>query len=655
MCRRFFFGACAPPRRARTDLNTELSLFPPDSPPESPAAAESGDRASLYRAYRSRTFSEVAGQQHVTQTLRNAVMHGKVAHAYLFTGPRGTGKTSTARILARAVNCLAPIDGEPCNQCAICVNMIERRSIDLIEIDGASNNSVDDVRELRDRVQFRPAEARRKVFIIDEVHMLSIGAFNALLKTLEEPPDHVLFLLATTEIHKVPATVLSRCQRLDLRPVPPNEMVARLRFIRDREGMEAEDAVLELLAALGTGSLRDALSLMEQVRAYCGDQLRLAEVEMALGVARISEIASLADLMAAGDLPEALVLLGALLDSGIDPRQLTRQLSTYWRDAMLARARRRPMPEVNVARCNADRIVLVLRCLLGVESTARRSDSPRFALELAVAEATMHLATATGAVGDEAGLARQPAASASHDAHQDSRSAAPAPVPTTRISEPAPLQYAGDSTADREAPRANPSPELAGSPASAARESADQPVPPNGDGAREPSGRESAIAVPAVPPEENQPRPASLPADHGRGSTPQPEAPSSSRAESAPTGTVGPDSRWTDLLRWLQDRGTASVHQLAQKSVRGALIAEHEVVTLGFKPSDSFSLRILEQARNRQVLEEAVREVYGGRWTVRCVTISDAPAAHVGDEGAEQYLEEIATAFGGDQFGPRGA
>ncbi|HVC82675.1 MAG TPA: DNA polymerase III subunit gamma/tau [Chloroflexota bacterium] len=640
-------------------MDTELSLFPPDSPSESPAAPEVGERASLYRAYRSRTFSEIAGQQHVTQTLRNAVMHGKVAHAYLFTGPRGTGKTSTARILARAVNCLAPADGEPCNQCAICVNMIERRSIDLIEIDGASNNSVDDVRELRDRVQFRPAEARRKVFIIDEVHMLSIGAFNALLKTLEEPPDHVLFLLATTEIHKVPATVLSRCQRLDLRPVPPNEMVARLRFICEREGMEAEDAVLELLSALGTGSLRDALSLMEQVRAYCGDQLRLAEVETALGVARISEIASLADLMAAGDLPEALVLLGTLLDSGIDPRQLTRQLSTYWRDAMLARARRRPVPELNVARCTADRIVGVLRSLLGVESTARRSDSPRFALELAVAEATMQLA-ASGTVPGEAGPARRQAAAAGPDASgtasRTAGSAAPAPPPTSRNSEPAPPSYADDLTADREAPRAEPRSVPAGAPPAAARESEYQPAPPNGahgERVHEPNGQESGLPPPVVPPEEKRSRADS--ANLALSPERQPEAPSPSTASSSVPGTVGPDNRWTELLRWLQEHGTASVHQLAQKSVRSALIAEQEVVTLSFKPADSFSLRILEQVRNRQVLEQAVREVYGGRWTVRCVTISNAPTAQVGDDREEQYLEEIATAFGGEQFGPRGA
>jgi DNA polymerase-3 subunit gamma/tau len=194
-----------------------MSTEPPPAGVQPPAVS---DRGALYRTYRSRTFDEVVGQAHVTQTLRNAVRYGKVAHAYLFTGPRGTGKTSTARILARAVNCLQPRDGEPCNSCSICVSMLDRRSLDLVEIDGASNNSVDDVRELRERVNLRPAEGRRKVFIIDEVHMLSIGAFNALLKTLEEPPDHILFALATTELQKVPATVRSRCQLLELRPIP---------------------------------------------------------------------------------------------------------------------------------------------------------------------------------------------------------------------------------------------------------------------------------------------------------------------------------------------------------------------------------------------------------------------------------------------------
>lgn len=348
-----------------------------------------GDRSSLYRAYRSLTFDEVVGQRHVTQTLRNAVRYGKVAHAYLFTGPRGTGKTSTARILARAVNCLQPRDGDPCNVCPICVSMLQRRSLDLVEIDGASNNSVDDVRELRDRVNLRPAEGKRKVFIIDEVHMLSIGAFNALLKTLEEPPEHILFALATTELHKVPATVRSRCQLLELHPIAAAEMANRLRLVCAREGIEAADDVIRFITSQSTGSLRDALSMLEQIRSFCGDRLVLADVETALGVARNAHVATLAGAMAAGDLARALLVAGDLMESGVDPRQLSRQLASYWRDALVARARQKPVEEPSVARCRAEQIVPVLYTLMTVETGARRSDSPRWALEAAIAQATL--------------------------------------------------------------------------------------------------------------------------------------------------------------------------------------------------------------------------------------------------------------------------
>src|SRR5919198_4943113 len=215
---------------------------------------------ALYRRWRSRGFFEVVGQANVTRTLRNAVRSGSVGHAYLFAGPRGTGKTSTARILARAVNCLNPQDGEPCNHCAPCQAMLANRCLDLVEIDAASNNSVDDVRDLRDKVHYAPTEVKRKVYIVDEAHMLSTGAFNALLKTLEEPPAHVLFVLATTEVHRVPATILSRCQRFEFRRVPFDALVARLRHIATREGYAIEDRALELLARQGTGSVRDAVS-----------------------------------------------------------------------------------------------------------------------------------------------------------------------------------------------------------------------------------------------------------------------------------------------------------------------------------------------------------------------------------------------------------
>ena len=221
---------------------------------------------ALYRKYRPRGWDEVIGQEHVVQTLRNAIAQDRVGHAYLFAGPRGTGKTTLARILAKAVNCLAEDRAaRPCNSCEHCMAVNENRFLDLIEMDAASNTGVDDVRDLRDKIGFSPSQGRFKVYIIDEVHMLSTAAFNALLKTLEEPPPHAIFVLATTEIHKIPATVLSRCQRHEFRRVPVAEIVANLRRIVEQEGWQADEDALLLIARQATGSIRDAQSLLDQL------------------------------------------------------------------------------------------------------------------------------------------------------------------------------------------------------------------------------------------------------------------------------------------------------------------------------------------------------------------------------------------------------
>lgn len=222
---------------------------------------------ALYRKWRSQTFEEVVGQEHVTTTLLNALRDERVAHAYLFAGPRGTGKTSTARILAKALNCTDD-DKRPCNRCSHCTAINQGRLLDLIEIDAASNNSVDDVRELRQKVGFRPSQSRYKVYIIDEVHMLSPSAFNALLKTLEEPPPHARFVLATTEPHRIPATVLSRCQRFDFRRIPVAEIAAHLTHIAAEEGYQLEEAAVFAIARSAQGCMRDAVSLLDQMTSY---------------------------------------------------------------------------------------------------------------------------------------------------------------------------------------------------------------------------------------------------------------------------------------------------------------------------------------------------------------------------------------------------
>jgi DNA polymerase-3 subunit gamma/tau len=279
----------------------------------------------------------VVGQEHVVQTLRNAVRAGRVAHAYLFAGPRGTGKTTTARLLAKAANCLAEsLADRPCNACDNCRAVNEGRFLDLIEIDAASNTSVDDVRELRDRVNFAPSKGRSKVYIIDEVHMLSTAAFNALLKTLEEPPAHVIFVLATTEVHKIPATVLSRCQRHEFRRVPVSTMVEFLRAKCAQETLAAEGSALELIARQATGSLRDAISLLDQLSST-GEEVSLSRAQAVLGTVGAEAVRGIVQALLDQDSRLGLTRINGAVDSGADPRQLARQVVDHLRSLLLIR------------------------------------------------------------------------------------------------------------------------------------------------------------------------------------------------------------------------------------------------------------------------------------------------------------------------------
>jgi len=290
---------------------------------------------ALYRKWRSQTFDEVVGQEHVMQTLRNALRENRVAHAYLFAGPRGTGKTSTARILAKALNCTAPEAARPCDKCPTCVAITEGRMLDLIEIDAASNNSVDDVRELRDKVGFRPSEGSYKIYIIDEVHMLSNSAFNALLKTLEEPPPHARFILATTEPHKIPATVLSRCQRFDFRRIPVPEIAAHLRHIIEAEGFQAEAEALSTIARNAQGCMRDAISLLDQMLSYGAETVTFAQVQQALGAVSSQSVAALVDAIATKNVSAGLLLIQQLVIEGASLTEFCHQVVEHLRGVMV--------------------------------------------------------------------------------------------------------------------------------------------------------------------------------------------------------------------------------------------------------------------------------------------------------------------------------
>ncbi len=291
---------------------------------------------ALYRRYRSARFADLVGQDVIATTLRNEVRAGSLAHAYLFTGIRGTGKTSTARILARAVNCLAPQDGEPCNECSACREILDGSSVDVLEIDAASNRGIDEMRDLREKVKYLPASLRRKVYIIDEAHMLTAEAWNAFLKTLEEPPAHVLFVLATTEPHKVPETVRSRVQRFDFRRVSSTDLVGHLARILESEGTTAEPDALALLARSGQGSVRDALSMLDQALAGGARPLTADNVRRALGLADPATLHGLLEALAGGDGAGALRAVGAAFDAGADPRQLLRETARLARAAEFA-------------------------------------------------------------------------------------------------------------------------------------------------------------------------------------------------------------------------------------------------------------------------------------------------------------------------------
>ena len=520
---------------------------------------------ALYRKWRPQTFDQVVGQEHIVRTLRNALTSGRIHHAYLFTGPRGTGKTTCARLLAKAVNCLAPEDQRPCNECAICQAVNERRLLDLIEIDAASNTGVDDVRELRERVGFRPNEARYKVYVIDEVHMLSNAAFNALLKTLEEPPPHAIFVLATTEPQKIPATVLSRCQRHDFRLIPVNEIVACLERITGQEHIRADREALTLIAHQATGSMRDAISLLDQLASYDEEGITVAEVHAALGTGSSETVIRVADALSTSDVAQGLGAINLAVDEGADPRQFARQMVEHLRALLLLRLKSgivpahvsqdlRPQLEKQAATFSPRALVQAVRLFTQAATEAKGGWQPQLPLEMAFIEATLPPGPARSAVAPH-GTGASPA--------PHGTGASPAPTPRTppppRRSTPAPAQ---------------------------ARSVAPSTSRPSRT-VREPASTYDSLT----------------PGD----------------------GSLTPEvlrGRWSEILDALRPRNLsleALMRSCEPVSVEG------DVVVLGFV--HNFHRSKVEEERNKQVVEEALSGIVGQRYRVRCVLAHQEPAA----------------------------
>lgn len=356
---------------------------------------------SLYRKYRPATWDKVIGQKYVVRTLINQIERGTIGHAYLFTGTRGTGKTSCAKIFARAINCLSPVNGSPCGKCEMCRALRGEGSIDIIEMDAASNNGVEEIRDLKENVQYPPSVAKHKVYIIDEVHMLSASAFNALLKTLEEPPEHAVFVLATTEVHKLPATILSRCMRFDFRLVPKAELSAHLEKILKAEGVRFEKGAPELIAEQGEGSVRDMLSLADMCLAYSPDELTLKAVYDVLGSSEFDSLKSLAESLLSGDVSSLLTQTEQIYSRGKGFTVLNKELARFFRELIAVKnvpGYRGEFSEeefaevVKVAeKYDNYRIARIMQILASAEGELRYSTRPRITFEaLLVKAASMY-------------------------------------------------------------------------------------------------------------------------------------------------------------------------------------------------------------------------------------------------------------------------
>ena len=352
---------------------------------------------ALYRRFRPSGFDSLVGQDHVVRTLVNQIKTDKVGHAYLFCGARGTGKTSAAKIFARAINCLSPVNGSPCGKCEVCKALADGANLDIVEMDAASNNKVENVREIRDKIQYPPVSGRYKVYIIDEVHMLTTSAFNALLKTLEEPPSYLIFILATTEVHKIPLTILSRCQRYDFKRISVQTIADRLKELLDKEGIEAEEKALLYIAKLADGALRDGLSLLEQcISFYFGEKLTYEKVLKVLGAVDTEVYADFVKILANDDVAGMISMLDEVIAAGKDLTRFCDELIWYMRNLLMAKTTEHPEKIVDMSEENCRTLIEVsklletemifryIRVLSDVENQMKYASQKRVLFEIAL-------------------------------------------------------------------------------------------------------------------------------------------------------------------------------------------------------------------------------------------------------------------------------
>jgi len=561
---------------------------------------------ALYRKWRPRAFADVVGQAHITETLRRQVAQGRLSHAYLFTGTRGTGKTTCAKILAKAVNCQHPVDGDPCNQCPACLGIDNGSLLDVLELDAASNNGVDHVRALRDEAIYSPATVKYRVYIIDEVHMLSTAAFNALLKILEEPPAHLIFILATTELHKVPATILSRCQRFAFKRIQPQDIAQRLAYVAEQEGMDLRGEAAELLSRLSDGALRDALSLLDQCSASGGtiDAKRVLDV---LGLAGNVQTAKLMEHLLGRDVQAALLLMDQLYAGGKDVGALLSELSNLTRDLLI----RMTAPEGGAALLSGGydevtmdrlsqgvsptRLIYIATTLQAAAAALPLSANRRTDTELCL----MRLCDES-LCGDVTALAARLARLEEGGVP----SAAPAPRQSApNLQPPAPSRAAGPAKPPRKelVPPASPASDAPpwGEPA---------PVPSDGD----------------APPPYDEPLPAQPPAPR---QAPPPSA--------APAASAGESGLWQSLLERYKQRLTP-MYWFMLDDAQGELDGDRLVVRCG----DDLTLDTLNCSTVTDVLKSVTSEHLGRPVTVSYTLGRKAAAVPASEDRLEALIRQ---------------